>query len=67
MDKVFHEVTIFLDDQNVIVYPTETYDGIIVQAKELDGSASSRMYLNEAQMEFLIVKMKEMMNYVKEK
>lgn len=67
MDKVFHEVTIHLDDQNVIVYPGEAYDSIIVQVKEMDNTASRRMYLNEAQMELLIVKMREMMNYVKEK
>ena len=65
-NKVWHKVTIATDEQNVEVYPTETFDGIIVETKELDGSGSPRLYLNKDEMEFLITKMQEMMKYVKE-
>ena len=65
-NKVWHKVTIATDEQNVEVYPTETFDGIIVETKELDGSGSPRLYLNKDEMELLIIKMQEMMKYVKE-
>jgi hypothetical protein len=64
-NKVWHKVTISTEEQKVEVYPTETYNGIIVETKELDGSDSPRMYLNIDEMELLISKMREMMEYVK--
>jgi len=64
-NKVWHKVTISTEEQEVGVYPTETFDGIIVETKELDGSGSPRMYLNIDEMELLISKMREMMEYVK--
>jgi hypothetical protein len=64
-NKVWHKVTISTEEQEVEVYPTETYSGIIVETKELDGSDSPRMYLNIDEMELLISKMREMMEYVK--
>jgi hypothetical protein len=64
-NKVWHKVTISTEEQEVGVYPTETFDGIIVETKELDGSGSPRMYLNIDEMEVLISKMREMMEYVK--
>jgi hypothetical protein len=64
-NKVWHKVTISIEEQEVGVYPTETFDGIIVETKELDGSGSPRMYLNIDEMEVLISKMREMMEYVK--
>lgn len=64
-NKVWHRVTISTDEQNVEVYPTEGFDGIIIETKEMDDSQSPRMYLNEDEMELLIIKMREMMNYVK--
>jgi hypothetical protein len=64
-NKVWHKVTISTGEQEVGVYPTETFDGIIVETKELDGSGSPRMYLNIDEMEVLISKMREMMEYVK--
>jgi hypothetical protein len=46
----------------------ETYNGIVVETKELDDPAgNSRLYLNEDEMELLIIKMREMMKYVLEK
>jgi hypothetical protein len=65
-DKVWHRVEIATEEQNVSVYPTEEFDGIIVETKELDDkTGNSRLYLNQNEMEFLIAKMREMMAYVK--
>jgi hypothetical protein len=64
--KVWYKATISTDEQDVSIYPTEEFDGIIVETKEMDGKTQSpRMYLNENEMELLISKMREMMNYVK--
>ncbi len=63
--KVWHKVVIGTEEQEVEVYPTETYDGIIVETKELDGTGSPRLYLNLDEMELLVTKMREMMEYVK--
>ncbi|CAB4129908.1 hypothetical protein UFOVP117_159 [uncultured Caudovirales phage] len=66
-NKVWHKVVIATEEQNVEIFPTEGFDGIIIQPKELDDNTSSpRFYLNEDEMEVLIVKMREMMKYVKE-
>ena len=66
-NKVWHKVTIATEEQNVKVYPNETFDGIIVEAIELDDKTeSSRLYLNKDEMELLILKMREMMEYVKQ-
>jgi hypothetical protein len=66
-NKVWHKVTIATEEQNVEVYPTETFDGIIVETKELDDKTESpRLYLNKDEMELLILKMREMMEYVKQ-
>jgi hypothetical protein len=67
-NKVWHKIVIGTEEQNVEIYPTDTYDGIIVETKELDDKiVNPRMYLNEDEMEMLILKMREMMSYVKEK
>ena len=65
-NKVWHKVEISTEEQKIEVYPTETFDGIIVETKESDGSGSPRLYLNKDEMEFLITKMQAMMKYVKE-
>ena len=64
-NKVWHKTTIATEEQNVEIYPTETYDGIIVETKELDGKGNPRMYLSQVEMELLIIKMREIMAYVK--
>jgi hypothetical protein len=65
-NKLWHKTVIATEEQNVTIYPTETYDGIIIETKELDDKTESpRLYLNSNEMEFLIVKMREMMEYVK--
>lgn len=66
-NKVWHKVTISTEEQNVDIYPNDAYNGIIVETKELDDKTESpRMYLNIDEMELLIVKMQEMMKYVKQ-
>lgn len=64
MDKVWHKTVIATEEQDVHIYPTEQWDGIIVETKEADGRESPRTYLNEAELDFLIDKMREMMEYV---
>jgi hypothetical protein len=67
-NKVWNKVVIATEEQNVEIYPTETFDGIIVETKELDDkTGNSRLYLNKDEMELLIIKMQEMMKYVLEK
>jgi hypothetical protein len=67
-NKVWNKVVIVTEEQIVEIYPMETYNGIVVETKELDDPAgNSRLYLNEDEMELLIIKMREMMKYVLEK
>lgn len=67
-NKVWHKITIPTEGQNVEMYPTETFDGIVVETKECDDKTGSpTLYLNQDEMELLILKMREMMSYVKEK
>ena len=66
INKVWHQTVIATEEQNVSIYPTEDFDGIIVETKELDDKTLNGMlYLNKDEMELLIQKMVEMMNYVK--
>ena len=65
-NKVWHKVVIATEEQNVEIFSTEGFDGIIIQTKELDDKTySPRLYLTEDEMELLISKMREMMEYVK--
>jgi len=65
-NKVWHQIVIATEEQNVSIYPTEDFNGIIVETKELDDKTLNGMlYLNKDEMELLIQKMVEMMNYVK--
>ena len=61
--KVWYKSVIATEEQNINVYPTENFDGIIVEAKELDDRKSPTMYLNKDEMELLILKMTEIMDY----
>ena len=66
-DKVWYKTVIATEEQNVQIYPTEGFDGIIIETKELDDKTlNGRLYLNKDEMELLIVKMQEMMKYVTE-
>ena len=66
-NKVWHKVQIVTYNQSILIYPNGTFDGIIVETKERnDKTESPRMYLNIDEMELLIVKMQEMMKYVKQ-
>jgi hypothetical protein len=67
-NKVWNKTVIATEEQNVEIYPIEDFSGIIVETKELDDKTLNvRLYLNKDEMELLIVKMQEMMNYVLEK
>lgn len=66
-DKIWYKVKFDTDEQTVEIYPTETFDGIILEVKEFDGSNLSRLYLNQGEMELLVIKMTEMMKYLKSK
>lgn len=64
-NKVWHKTTISTEEQTVEIYPTEQFDGIIVETKELDDkTGNSRLYLNRDEMELLIAKMQQMMNCI---
>jgi hypothetical protein len=66
-NKVWHKVTIATEEQNVEIFPTDMYDGIIIETKELDDKTGNpRLYLNKDEMELLILKMREMMDYTKQ-
>ncbi len=66
-NKVWYKIEIATEEQNVSIYPSETYDGIIVETKELDDKTGSpKLYLNKNEMELLIERMIEMMKYVKQ-
>lgn len=63
-EKVWYKTEISLSaDQSVEIYPDDGYDGIVVMGKEIDSKDSYRIYLNRNEMELLIAKMKEMMDF----
>jgi hypothetical protein len=66
--KVWYKSVIATEEQNVEIFPTEGFDGIIIQTKELnDKTYSPRLYLNKEEMELLILKMGEIMDYATKK
>jgi hypothetical protein len=66
-NKVWHKIEIATEEQNVSIYPTEEFNGIVVETKELDDKTlNGKLYLNKDEMELLILKMQEMMKYVKQ-
>lgn len=66
--RVWTKTILSTEEQNVGIYPTEEFDGIIIEIKELDDKTlNGRLYLNKNEMEVLIIKMQEMMKYVLEK
>ena len=67
-NKIWHKITISKEEQNIEIYPTETFNGIIVELKDLYNKIEpARIYLYENEMELLILKMQEMMKYILEK
>jgi hypothetical protein len=67
-NKVWNKTVIATEEQNVEIYPTEGFDGIIVEIRELDDKTlNGRLYLSKDEMELMIIKMQEMMKYVLEK
>jgi hypothetical protein len=65
-NKIWIQTTIATETKNINIYPTEEFDGIIVEINTLDNKVNSKLYLNEDEMELLIIKMREMMQYVKQ-
>jgi len=65
-DKVWQKSVIGTEMQRVEVYPTENFDGIIIETRELDSTKTPRLYLNKDEMDLLIIKMQEMMKYILE-
>ena len=67
-NKIWNKTFIATEEQNVEIYPTEGFDGIIVETRELDDKTlNGRLYLSKDEMELMIIKMQEMMKYVLEK
>jgi hypothetical protein len=67
-NKIWNKTVIATEEQNVQIYPTEGFDGIIVETRELDDKTlNGRLYLSKDEMELMIIKMQEMMKYVLEK
>lgn len=64
--KIWHKVTISNESQDLEVYPDEEFEGIILRIREADKSKDLRVYLSAEEMEFLILKLREMMNYVQQ-
>ncbi len=67
-DKVWYKTEISLStDQSVEIHPDDGYDGIVVKGKEIESKDSYRIYLNRNEMELLIAKMREMMDFTENK
>ena len=63
--KIWNKTVIATEEQSVEIYPTNEFNGIIIETKELDDKTlNGRLYLNKDEMELLIIKMQEMMKYV---
>lgn len=63
-EKVWYKTEISLRaEQNIEIYPDEGYDGIVVKGKEIHTTDSYRIYLDRNEMEFVIAKMREMMDF----
>ena len=56
-NKVWNKTVIATEEQNVEIYPTEGFDGIIVETRELDDKTlNGRLYLSKDEMEYLETK-----------
>jgi hypothetical protein len=68
--KIWNKTVIASEVQDIQIYPTPEYDGIIVEIVQVGNKSlmsMSIMHLDKDEMEFLIIKMQEMMEYVLEK
>jgi hypothetical protein len=65
-NKIWVQTTIATETKNINIYPTEEFDEIIVEINTLDNKINPKLYLNEDEMHLLIIKMREMMQYVKQ-
>ena len=63
-EKLWYKTQISLEcNQDVSIYPDDGYNGIVVEAVVLDNNTRCRIYLNKQEMEFVIAKMREMMDF----
>lgn len=63
-DKICYKTEILLSaEQNVEIYPSSGYNGIVIKGKDVHTNESYRIYLDRNEMEFVIVKMREMMDF----
>ena len=65
--KVPYKVVVSTEEQEVTIAPTEKNDGIMIRTEEVDGSGNPQLYLIRDEMEFIILKMREMMDYLEKK
>lgn len=68
-DKVYYTAELHVSDEgrDIVISPSEGYTGIILGIRESDEQKIyPNVYLNETEMELLIDKMRDMMNYVKD-
>lgn len=62
--KPWLKTEIKMEEQNVSVYPGEAWDCIIVETSVDYTTLNGKLYLGRVEMELLIQKMQEMMDYV---
>lgn len=63
-NKIWHKVEIETEFQDISIYPTDQYDGIIIETKLSNSKTTSTINISKDEMEFMILKMREMMDYV---
>jgi hypothetical protein len=66
-EKVWYTTEISTEfEQNIRIQPTETFDGITIEFKDINDPTYDRhLYLNKESLEVFIAKMREMMEHVK--
>lgn len=63
--KIFITTTIATEDQNVSIMPNETFNGIILETKEVDDKTlNGRTYLSKVEAELLIIQIQNMIKYL---
>jgi hypothetical protein len=66
MKKIWIKTTMVVEDQNIEIFPTETFDGIIIEPKESDDTPAYNLCITKGSMKLFIEQMQSMMDYVSE-
>ena len=67
-ENLWYKTEISLEsNQEVRIYPDDGYDGIVVESVVLDNNTRCPIYLSKQEMEFVIAKMREMMDFTENK